>query len=517
MISRLLAAILLATTTFLGGRSHAAGRPGLHARYVVIVVLDGARPDYFNLTNMPNMAKLAHQGVTYTSAFVGQEMANTPPSHATIGTGVFPSRHGVEGFIWADPRSGLAIRPADLAQVRAGDLENIISAHHVPSISAAIKNSDRTARIVSVSGHKCYAADAMGTAAADYILCAQIYHGRWVAQAIPSHEPPPGAVNNSHWDVPIPSPSTGFAPSVEQWNLGSEDDWTVRYGLWAFKTVHYPRALMINLPEIDVVGHFTGTNTSPEKTLMQHFDRELGWLVSAYKRAGIFDQTLWVVTADHGMDQVQARIPFTLLDRAIQLAGATKTYIEADTSAAIGIREPQKARAVALQAARMGATDIDATFYKVFKNGTFQYRLAFLHSGLPVQLRRAFQVLADTDASESGPDVIVNYAPHITTGDRPAYQYHWLAGHLGPQWDEQHIPLYVAGPGIKLGYVSTYPARLVDLAPTIERAMGLHIGDVDGIVLADAFAHPSKIVVQVQAEKRAVLGQVVTAIRARSG
>jgi hypothetical protein len=80
----------------------------------------------------------------------------------------------------------------------------------------------------------------MGTASADYILCAVIYHGRWVAQAVRRHLPPPGAVNNPHWDVPIPPPSSSFGAAVQQWKVGAENDWTVRYALWAFHRVHYP-------------------------------------------------------------------------------------------------------------------------------------------------------------------------------------------------------------------------------------------------------------------------------------
>jgi hypothetical protein len=75
------------------------------------------------------------------------------------------------------------------------------------------------ARAVSVSAHKCYAADAMGTASTDYILCALIYHNRWGAQAVGVHRPPPGAINNPRWDVPIPARTSGFGPAVQQWKV----------------------------------------------------------------------------------------------------------------------------------------------------------------------------------------------------------------------------------------------------------------------------------------------------------
>src|SRR6266536_73639 len=71
--------------------------------YLVLLVLDGARPDYFRLASTPNLHWLMARGTTYTQAFVGQLMANTPPGHASIGTGLFPSHHGIPDFAWKDP------------------------------------------------------------------------------------------------------------------------------------------------------------------------------------------------------------------------------------------------------------------------------------------------------------------------------------------------------------------------------------------------------------------------------
>jgi len=484
--------------------------------YTVVIVLDGAKPDYFHLTAMPNLRWLQSQGVTYSQAFVGQLIANTPPSHATIGTGVFPRRHGVEGFWWKDFRTGELIRPTDWAEVQGGMLEQVISDHHVPSIAARLKTSDRNARIVSVSGHKCYAADAMGTASADYILCADIYHGRWVAQAVRRHLPPPGAVNNPRWDVPIPPPSSGFGAAVQQWKIGAENDWTVRYALWAFHRVHYPRLMLLNLPETDVTGHFTLHDTPVETTVMAHFDRELGSIIAAYRDAHLLQHTVFVVTADHGMSTVQARLPFSTLDRALYLAGASKVYLEADTGAAIGIRQPDRARAVALEVARLGGAAIDTTYYKRLHAGVWSYATAYTRASLTVRMRQAFQMLADTDASAEGPEVLAMYAPHVTTGDRIANGYHWWAGHFGPQWDEQHIPLLISGAGVQHHRVSSYPARLVDIAPTVERLMGLRSDGVDGQVLADAVQSSSKAERSRQRARAAGLLTVVGALQERS-
>lgn len=485
-------------------------------RYAVIIVLDGCRPDYFQLVPMPHLRALMARGTSYTQAIVGQLIANTPPGHATIGTGVHPRRHGVQGFWWKDPRTGRMTRPTDVGAVNSGALERVLREHRAPSIAAAVKAADPSARIVALSGNKCYAADAMGTGSADYILCSEIYHDRWVAQAMGRHRPPSGAINNPRFDVPIPPPNSSLGADVEQWTLGTETDWIVRYALWAFHRIRYPRVMMLNLPETDVAMHFAGADMSVAATLMRHADRQIGNLVAAYRAAGLLDRTTFVVTADHGMSVAPSRIPFGLFDRAIALAGATKVFLEADTAAALGIRETWKARQVAQNVARLGGGAIDAVYYKVAERGEWLYRSAYVRDGLPPLLPRAYQYLVNTAASPSGPDVLAIYAPHTTTGDRIVNGRHWLSGHLGPQWDEQHIPLILAGPGVRRGHRSSYPARLVDVAPTVQHLLDVGTTNGDGHLLADALIRSTAAQRAAQTRQRNLLLPFIAAMKARS-
>lgn len=349
--ARLALLALTALLPLLPSASHA--KPAVSdRRYAVILVLDGARPQYLQPSTMPNLRWLLAHGVAYTRAFAGQEIGNTPLSHATIGTGVFPSRHGVQGFEWKDPRTGAVTRPTDRTPVQSGALEAVLTAHNAPSIAAQVKATTARDTILSVSGHKCYASDAMGTASADVILCAEIYHDRWVAPAVGRHRQPPGAINNARWDVPIPPPHSGFGP--------------------------------------------------------------------------------------------------------------------------------------------------------------------FIRSDLSYRVRQAYSMLMATDASADGPEVFAVYSPHVTTGDRISNGYHWLGGHLGPGWDDQHIPFVLAGAGVKHGVLSTYPARLVDIAPTLERVLALHASPSDGIVLADALRAPDTYAAAKQRTVGARLRPVVRALEVRS-
>jgi choline-sulfatase len=51
-----------------------------------------------------------------------------------------------------------------------------------------------------------------------------------------------------------------------------------------------------------------------------------------------------------------------------------------------------------------------------------------------------------------------------------------------------HVPLLMRGPGIPAGTQIAVPVTLADVAPTVMRALGATMGDVDGIDLSPAFA-----------------------------
>lgn len=488
---------------------------GLPDRYAVILVLDGARPDALTMAPMPHLRALMQQGTVYSRAFVDQMLANTPPSHATIGTGLFPKHHGVQGFLWEDPRTHTMIDPTQTTPVQNGVLEGIMRANHVPSIAGQLKKRRPHARVVSVSAHKCYAADAMATGAADYILCALIYHNRWVAQAVGRHRPPPGAINNPHWDVPIPPRTAGLGAAVQQWRIGAENAWTTHYALWAFRRVHYPRVLMVNLSETDVLGHFE-PNRNVERTLMREFDDLLGQIEATYRAAGLLDRTDFVITADHGMSRIHRYVPYSVLSQSISLAGATPTYVEHDTAVAIGLREDSKGPQVARNLFKLSHGAADATYFKIHHGKQWTYREAAWRRTLSPSVRAAYRNLLDSTAAQSSADVIGILAPNTSTRSFVAYGYPWRAGHLGPQWDDQHIPLILAGPGVRRGRASSYPARLVDVAPTVEHLLGVPTGHVDGLVLQDALTRPASGGIARQRARAAQLVPIVKALEHRS-
>ena len=97
------------------------------ADHIVIIIIDGCRADYLTLASLPNIRSLIAQGTSYSRAWTGQLVNNTPPVHATLGTGVFPKRHGIMTFRWKDPVTSLGVEPTTLESVINGDLGQVIS------------------------------------------------------------------------------------------------------------------------------------------------------------------------------------------------------------------------------------------------------------------------------------------------------------------------------------------------------------------------------------------------------
>lgn len=104
----LIAALVLAAGCTAGAAGAAAPRP-----HVVLVVVDGLRPDAIAAAGAPNLQRLVAGGATSLKArAVG--IPETLASFVTIATGLSPARHGVT---WNDDRGTTLGRPTIYSRV----------------------------------------------------------------------------------------------------------------------------------------------------------------------------------------------------------------------------------------------------------------------------------------------------------------------------------------------------------------------------------------------------------------
>jgi arylsulfatase A-like enzyme len=483
-----------------------------HAPYVVMVVMDAFRADYLDLTSMPNLEWLASRGVSFPRAWVGQLESYTPAGHATLSTGATPAHQGIIGFSWRDPKTGKVDETCWYSDVMKGRLEQQLLQHGVNSIPAAMKAQDPHARVVALSSEKYYAADALGGHAADFIFYGQPVGKKIVTRGIPHHLPPPSLVRAS-----------GMTRS---WPLtyGQFDEMSMTMALEALHLLD-PRLLMINLPGADIYGHRVGGPASPDvmKRLVQAADDQLGRLIKALRDRGIFDQTIFVVTADHGMVGNTYQIDNGVLQAAVKKVGGDLLHFVGGNSGFIWLKNPEAAPQVTQKLVDLfpslplyrstDAAAVSFAFYLTVQSGRYRYHsVAPTGGSVDATLKTAYQYLLGTFAGPTSPDIVLVFQEDMISTLNTSIH----GEHGGGTWGAQHIPLMLSGPGIRGGKESTFPARLMDVAPTVLALLGLPPTGMDGVVLADALARPAPAQTRRQDDVAGRLLGYQRAIEARS-
>jgi hypothetical protein len=440
-----------------------------------MVVMDAFRADYLTYTPMPNLEWLMSRGTTFPHAWVGQLESYTPASHATLSTGATPAHQGVIGFEWRNPGTGQEAYTGWYNDVIAGRLELQLQQHGVDSIPQAIKRQDPSARVVALSSDKYYAADALGGPAADYIFYGLPQGNTITPRGIPHHVPPGAFLQN---------------PKLSRtWPLrfGQLDELSMTMALESLRALD-PRALLINLPGTDTYGHRVGGPARQHvmTILIKGCDAQLGRLIAAYRDRGILDQTIFVVTGDHGMVRNAHQIDEDLLKQVVRDKGEY-LFHTGGNSAYIWLKDPATAPKVAQHLVDT-LPHCPFAHYQSIESGRYTYHpVATTGTTLDPALEAALQYLLNTFAGPLAPDVSLAFEENTITRWYPNSH----GEHGGATWGAQQVPLIIAGPGVRSGYRSPFPARLMDVAPTVLALLGIQSGRMDGVALADALARPT--------------------------
>ena len=472
--------------------------PAPPRHFVVLIVLDGGNPSYLNLGHLPHLQALMRRGVVYDRAWVGQMESTTPGVHVSFGTGTLPRENGFFGFGWIDPQTR---RRVDYRSLLAdGAIDPVLRQLPVPSVAGRLRQFLPAAVSVAASGHKDYAVVGLGGGTADYEVFGKFTQKRYVPTFL--HTPPPlTAAERSALNVPAPLP------------LGEEDAWAFRYAITLALKVH-PKLLMLNLPEVDTWGHWYGPdNHKVFAKLMRGVDRGIGQLEAAYRQLGVLNRTDFIITADHGMMESRPAHNWPVVLQAAQAVGAE---VLRSGSGPAWLQNPTQAKVVAEQLVAMHPAHIEAVFYRSSPALGYRYVQASPTSWLVnQQVATAYQHLVDTTACANGPDLWVFYQENYSVVARNVAGI-WKGTHGGSTWKVQYVPLVLSGPDIRQGVHSDYPARAIDIAPTMERLLGLPPIHRDGVALADALLDATASETRAQSTAFPSLVSDVEALQAQS-
>jgi len=329
---------------------------------------------------------------------------------------------------------------------------------------------------------------------------------------------PPVLLNDPTLRTPLTANNHSTLPNVyDPVPLGMQDTEVINFAIRSLQKFK-PHAMLLNLPEVDTVGHWSTNWYLEEGRLYRSFDSDLGRLIAAYKAAKIYKKTLFVFTADHGMIKSKTRV----LDREAVVSQIKSTLGQKSTiltngggaagptMTSIWLKNPANNAMMARAIYAKKYDNVSAIYYMTHTGGHYAYKMAGCESCSP-DLVKAYDYLLSTEAGPTGEDIAILLRENARNSGLPQ-----MSGrHGGADWGSQHITLIFSGPGVQAG-TSSHPARLADIAPTIERFMGITPDARDGLVLADAFGSPDPGDVAKQQASDAQLNVVVNALMARA-
>lgn len=494
------------------------------ATYLCMIVLDAGRPDYItrNLKYMPTIRALMQHSRWYDRAWVGSLMSITPPDHAVIGTGSFPKDDGgIVNWDWGNHKTG-KISPSfqALANYQNGWAFRVIRNSGTPTLAGLIRLKYPHGAVIAGSGAHFHAAGPMGGPDASWIFSYDRINGNWAPYTLGQHAVPKQLLQDPSLRVPLPASNDSPLPlTYDPVKLGQQDSLVVKFAIRSLQ-LYRPRGIMINLPEPDTAGHWTPDASwyRVEDRLYRTFDHDLGALIAAYKAAHIYSKTLFVITADHGMTHYHHRV----IDRTAVINQITDTLGQhsiiltngggkgGPSMTSIWLKNPANNQRMARAIFQKNYDNVSAVYYITNTNGHYAYKMAGCNS-CPPDLVKTYDYMLSTEAGTHGEDIAILLRENAANSGLPIM----FGRHGGADWQSQHITLLLSGPGVKTG-VSQSPARLVDLAPTIERFMGIAPDARDGLVLADAFQNPNPADVAAQNQSDATQSVYVTALSQRA-
>jgi len=217
------------------------------AEHVLIISMDGAAPWVIRDTPMPTLRQLAREGAVTWQAETTLPSV-TLPSHASMLTGVTPSRHRITWNDWR-PTNGVI---------------------QVPTIFAAAKQA--------------------GLSTAMFVGKIKLYH---LLQ--------PGTVDR----FDFAGKDSNNNDASEQGYRSADGDPRNRARAVAARAADYwrrhrPNLCFIHLADPDWVGHQYGWGSPEQRRSLQTVDAALGTVLGAVRQAGLRSQTVVIITADHG-------------------------------------------------------------------------------------------------------------------------------------------------------------------------------------------------------------------------
>ena len=424
--------------------------PKALGRHVVLVSIDGLRPDYYTHADayalkIPNLRSLMARG-RYAEGVIGTWPTVTYPAHTTLVTGARPNKHGV-----------LANHPFDPLHTNRDGWNWYAESIHADALWDAARRAGKTSGSV-------YWPVTVG-AAIDHnfpqIWRARVSEDDKLLAALAT----PGlvAAYTEAYGATLPAETRTDherANGAELLLRKFDDDLTLVY-----------------LTDLDNAQHAYGPGSPEALATLERIDTELGRILNAVAASSAASRTAVVVVSDHGFAKVSSVLRLGALFREAGLidvapSGRVRGWqagvLVAGGLAGVYLRDPNNAAAsakvasVLADAARRPGYGIQA----VLGADALAKEGGFLGASFALQARAGFEFSDALEGAIVGP-----------SGDRGAHGY-------PPENEDMHASLLAAGAGIRPG-PPTARVSMLAVAPTVARLLGVTLRDAEARPLDD--------------------------------
>lgn len=500
---------------------------------VVVVVVDQMRADYldrFGSQLTGGLARLARGGAVLTRATQDHAITETAPGHATVLSGRHPRSTGIIGNLLGvdDPDSPLlgadsaGGEPASPRRFRGTTLADWLVAR------------DGRAQVLSVSRKDRGAILPVGRARAGSRVTAQAYWyattgrfttSRWYAERLPawveafgrrdlarraagrewtpllsldSYPEPPTVPSARGTSTPfphvLPADSTLAADVLRA--MPYMDELTLAFALEGVRALRLGASgrtdlLVLSLSTTDAVGHQYGPDSRELHDQVLRVDRALGGFLDSLFAMRDSSRVLVALTSDHGI----TRFPETALEDPRRPPDATPRRVDPD-SALAPARAWLAGRGVSPWALLLdnGALYVDRRALaarRVREDALLAHAESTLRRLPGVRRVDRLERLARADTVRDAiarrwlhsvpPDYPISVVVTLDSGS--VWSSRVAAEHGSPYDDDARVPLVLWGAAFRPGRYDQ-PVGVVDLAPTLARALGLRPAEpLDGRVL----------------------------------
>ncbi len=265
---------------------------------VVIFLLDGCNPnilyDVVEQGGAPNISRLMANGTTFSYGAISSLPTVTLANHTTILTGCHPAHHGVLHNAWFDRKKMIQI------VTESPGTWHLAMDYLNPETETIFECLNRYNRDITTA-----AINEPADKGATYSTFEEVRKGRMAE-----------IIAQSGIDASVPKDTTNqYFESSQDYRWATTADHAglaQAIGLirrnWDNLKLDRPKFMSVNFSLTDSAFHDSGPDSDMGRAAVRDTDARIGKILRAFEIESEFDQTLFIVLADHGMEETNPNV-----------------------------------------------------------------------------------------------------------------------------------------------------------------------------------------------------------------